>query len=630
MKNDVNKPKSLVKKLHAIITTVLALSILSPAVANNIAVSNATLTGQNTSAGVNNAANYCLVRFDLSWDNSWHSSSGPSNWDAAYVFIKYRIGTTDYTLTGASSSGTTITVSSTTGLRVGMEVEKFSGTGNLQSGTEITAITSATTFTINQTPSSALSSASIYVYRKWYHAYLNNSGHYAGAGADANVQSALVYEDSAFNSTTNPAVGAFFYRSTDGSGTFSVISAQLRWNYGASGTVRDSDKVDIKVFAIEMVYVPQGSFYLGDGKTSSPQARFSKADSTSKPFLVTSEDALTLGGTAAGNLGNNNSTGQSAPLDDFNNSTTKTLPAAFPKGFAAFYCFKYPPTCFQISEFMNTLTRTQQINFATVTGTVPVVGGTGGSGSIYLNSGITMWARMPIAFIGPVSTYGRVTIGCNADGDTILNESNDGLGNPAHIALQINGLCSYADWAGLRFMSEMEFEKMCRGPLTPVVDEFAWGSTSYTSATSYNNAFTRNETPNTGNVGRTGEVIRVGAFAAGSNVSRANAGASYYGVMNIHDHNYYLPLIHVGIAAARNFTRTLHGNGQLTNLGYADISTWPGYVTSANSSTNAGWGYKNIDNTGSAAIARRNVAATTTVYGGHTFLVHSAPSSAAE
>ena len=53
------------------------------AFANNIAVSNASIVGQNTTAGVNNAANFSLVKFDLSWENSWRTSSGPSNWDAA-------------------------------------------------------------------------------------------------------------------------------------------------------------------------------------------------------------------------------------------------------------------------------------------------------------------------------------------------------------------------------------------------------------------------------------------------------------------------------------------------------------------------------------------------------------------
>jgi hypothetical protein len=61
------------------------------AFANNIAVSNASIVGQNTTAGVNNASNYSMVKFDLSWENSWRTSTGPSNWDAALLLVKYSI-----------------------------------------------------------------------------------------------------------------------------------------------------------------------------------------------------------------------------------------------------------------------------------------------------------------------------------------------------------------------------------------------------------------------------------------------------------------------------------------------------------------------------------------------------------
>jgi hypothetical protein len=60
-----------------------------------------------------------MVNFNLSWDNSWRSSVGPSNWDAAWVFVKFMVGETDPSFTGASSSGTTVTVTSTANLRVG-------------------------------------------------------------------------------------------------------------------------------------------------------------------------------------------------------------------------------------------------------------------------------------------------------------------------------------------------------------------------------------------------------------------------------------------------------------------------------------------------------------------------------
>ncbi|OYQ52214.1 hypothetical protein CHX27_00075, partial [Flavobacterium aurantiibacter] len=67
---------------------------------NDITVTNCTLTGQNTSAGVNNVANFSLVQFDLSWENSWRVNFGPANWDAAWVFVKFRVGGNNPTFTG--------------------------------------------------------------------------------------------------------------------------------------------------------------------------------------------------------------------------------------------------------------------------------------------------------------------------------------------------------------------------------------------------------------------------------------------------------------------------------------------------------------------------------------------------
>ncbi len=246
------------KKIKNLLLPTLILALFSAQLhANNIQISNTTLTGRNTSAGVNNAANYSMIQFDLSWSNSWRSGT-TNNWDAAWVFVKFRLGAVDYLSTaGATNSGTTITVNTTNGLRVGMPVFVNSGTGAFASGTVITAINSATTFTVSAALTTSLSSSAVVrAERIWEHCWLNNTGHNKGSiGSSGSLQVGLQDEGSAFNASTNPALGTYFYRSANGTGTFTTTGAQLQWNYGAQG-IKDNDIVDIQVFATEMVNVP--------------------------------------------------------------------------------------------------------------------------------------------------------------------------------------------------------------------------------------------------------------------------------------------------------------------------------------------------------------------------------------
>ncbi|MCX7697832.1 MAG: hypothetical protein N2Z72_09125, partial [Bacteroidales bacterium] len=63
---------------------ILLLSVISGNVlAGNIQVSNARFTGKDT------ATNTVYVTFDLTWDMSWRRPA-PRNWDAAWVFVKFR------------------------------------------------------------------------------------------------------------------------------------------------------------------------------------------------------------------------------------------------------------------------------------------------------------------------------------------------------------------------------------------------------------------------------------------------------------------------------------------------------------------------------------------------------------
>ncbi len=487
---------------------ILFLGLCSLLHANNISVSNVVLTGQSTAGGLNHVSNHTMVQFDLSWENSWRSAGAPNNWDAAWVFIKYRVGN-----------------------------------------------------------------------GQWQHARLNDTGHSVGASASIDV--GLQTLGSAFNSTGNPGVGAFIYRSAVGEGTFSISNVRLRWNYGANG-VLDNDAVDVRVFAIEMVYVPQGNFSLGDATTTPANGNGSdigsnfRNGSANVPFVISGESALTLGGVNNGNL-TVQTNSVSWLSDDFNVSTEQTLPATFPKGYNAFYGMKYEISQQGYVDFLNTLTRVQQDSRTRTTLSLGVTGVTeryvmSGTTTIQRRNGI----RCDAAFNGtaPIHFY------CDLNGNGIGGETTDGQWLACNW-LSVYDNAAYLFWSGLRPMTELEFEKACRGPLTPVIDEYAWGSTSFNQATAINNngAFNETSSPGANIAMRNNEnvqgPVRVGSFATAT-TTRAGAGAGYYGMMELSG-NLWERTVTIGRPSGRAYTG-LHGTGMLTADGNSDEPTWPGIL----------------------------------------------------
>jgi formylglycine-generating enzyme required for sulfatase activity len=486
------------------------------AYANNVTVSGVFITEQNSDN------HYSKVQFIISWENSWRTSSAdPYNWDAAWVFIKYR-------------------------------VNPASGGDGL-----------------------------------WRHATINTTGSVAPTGSTISVPS--------------DGVGAFIYRSTDGTGTFTVTGAQLQWNYGlnyknSTDLIGDNDIVDIKIFAIEMVYVSQGSFYVGDGGNSGVCGRFNRQNATT-PFQITDETVpATLGGALAitANLHNNNALGMDAP-DDFNNSTTQSLAEAFPKGYNAFYCMKHEIIQQQYVDFLNMLTYTQQ---ATRTPIAP----NSAAGTYFFNQ---YRHKIKISTPGVESTTSAVY-------------TSDYL----YVSCEYMSwadMAAYLDWSGLRPMTELEFEKSCRGPLTKVTYEYAWGSQDYSTVSGISNSGAINEIASnsganicssvTGSMG----TMRAGCFAKSSTTNRYSSGATYYGILDMSG-NTNERCITVGSSTGRAFTGT-HGNGILNTSGSADVLNWPtGYVgvgvrggSWLDSHSSSGDSYLEISNR-SKAVAYTNVA----------------------
>ena len=442
--------------------------------ANNITVSNVSLTGQNTTSGTNNSANFCYVQFDINWENSWRTSSGSSNWDAAWVFVKYR------------KSGTVL----------------------------------------------------------WNHATLNTtaSNHTAPTGSTI---------------SQSDGTGIFIYRSANGTGTFSLTDLELRWQYAADGLL-DSNTVEIAVQGIEMVYVPQGAFAAGSGG--------SEANKFTLTTINTGTATTAPSGTGAkGGAAGGYPTSQTAPSN-----------ATWPNGYNAFYCMKYEISQEQYVDFLNKLTRDQQNER---TSTSLGSGTTSVTNRYVMCNGSTMQYRNGIRCDATIHTSNPITFYCDFDGDGTGNESTDGQ-NIACNWLGWSHVAAYLDWSGLRPMTELEFEKACRGDQTPVANEYAWGSTSIAKSTGISNSGLHNETTSTSgantiyDAGSTSDgPLRTGSFASTA-TTRVQAGATYYGIMDMSG-NVWERTVTIGNVTGRNFTGA-HGDGVITSAGAADVSNWPG------------------------------------------------------
>jgi formylglycine-generating enzyme required for sulfatase activity len=426
---------------------------------------------------------------------------------------------------------------------------------------------------------------------EWNHAYisLNNSDH--SVLNDGGISASFEVGPTSINGNDR-GVGAFIFRSgiyeTGGSNNWQNV--RIRWNYGENG-VADNANITVKVFAIEMVYIPEGDFYVGDGTTTNIQGQLHDASDATMPLLITSENQITLGGSSPGSIGNNNAGGMNQTYwDDFNSGTTTDLPAAFPKGHNAFYIMKYEVTQNQYVDYLNTLTYAQQVNR---TSTSPDAIAGEPALEHYTVSGWGLNNRNGIVISVPginPSQPAVYTHDYNYNGT--FNQSNDGHHIPVNLVTWLDA-ASYADWAGLRAITELEFEKACRGDQSPVPNEYAWGTTGIQNNVNYN--FTLGGAPgerassgysiadgignalHNGTGGSLPGPHRAGAFAGAPENTidfKIRSGASYYGGMEMSG-NVWEIFVTIGNVAGRSYTG-VHGDGSIDNLGNATVDYWPG------------------------------------------------------
>jgi len=264
------------------------------------------------------------------------------------------------------------------------------------------------------------------VYSDWTHLKLESSGHTAPSGAV--IKTGLVNENASYNSASNPGVGVFVYRANRGlinsTTPFNrVVFSDLKLNFDlASNGLATSDQIQIRLFGIEMTYVTPGSYELGSAGSEVNKFRDASAD-------------------AAVTISNYNSLSNVRIRQGSTGSTLNalgTLNANYPIATNGYYMMKYEISQAQYVAFLNTLPASAaSANYIDSMRNNPA----NDSFQISVTAGV---------YSTPYPFYPMI----------YMNWAT---------------MCNYLAWAGLRPVSEFEYEKAARGTSSSISGEFAWG-----------------------------------------------------------------------------------------------------------------------------------------------------------
>jgi hypothetical protein len=404
--------------------------------------------------------------------------------------------------------------------------------------------------------------------------------------------------DGAEAAVTVPAdrVGFFVHRAAPGTGT-THWRLRVPWAAGGGETV-----AEVRALGVEMASVPTGAFELGTtrsrpdrrtapgswfiGTSPAPLSAFYQVDPDGEdryggPYRVASEAPIAIG-TDAGDLYYQPAAFRDA---DFTAGDQRgTLAAAFPKGHKGVYQMRYEVTEHKYVAFLNGLPDDQARR---------------------------RWRPAPNG--RPAADF-RHTIH-RTDGRYHTRRPHRAVGY-----LSWRDALAWADWMGLRPMTELEFEKAARGTSPARFREFVWGTretdpdgrlalnrrvlgpdgalaatedgTERVDGNAHlhmrpttglpeiggpcvpegyyapNNSVCRSLSGGDGGWGP----VRVGIHGVGAAGNRAAAGAGYYGAMDLGG-NVREQVVTVGHPQGRAFRGT-HGDGRLDALGRATNADW--------------------------------------------------------
>jgi hypothetical protein len=374
--------------------------------------------------------------------------------------------------------------------------------------------------------------------------------------------------------------GCFVYRSADGAGNITSSTVSV-------GVVQKPGNYDVKVFGIEMVYIPQGPFFLGHSGGNS--SNFGEANTTGlTPFQITSPAPPYIGAFAG-------------YLYDVRVTGTGTFNSNWPNGFNAFYIMKYELSQAGYRDFLNAapcyanylLPERSDLTNGNYTTIGARLFPLGHRNNLYVNN-----------------NYGTDVVGTKSNiFGTTYNGPADGEWTACNF-LFWSDAAAFLDWAALRPMTEFEYEKAANGPEPINYPQFASGTYFQVNVASGGVLFpnTNTETIAHSNLANnylnTSETLINGplrsGFAADNLSTRQSSGGSYYGVMELSGY-LWEPVVTCANVAGRSFTGNL-GDGSISGLsGRANQPTWPGTQNVTTSPNGAG----EILKTNTAGISKK-------------------------
>jgi len=303
-----------------------------------------------------------------------------------------------------------------------------------------------------------------------------------------------------------------------GLGAFLALAEEHRGDVAWHLRLRLSEEVPerFSVWAVGMVFVPGGAFELGDDDAQALRFGAFHRGGDGGVFRVEDEAEIAVG-EADGQLW------YATDANQYRGDQGGPIPSAYPKGTRAFYVMKH-----ELSQ---------------------------GAYTDWLNALPAAWAKSR----APLDLEGQEVATCSIrrDGARFVAAAPQ---RPCNFVTW-DDTCAWADWHGLRPMTEFEFEKAARGPERPVAGDFPWGSADDRAL---KRLVTRTRDLSFASVADERDL---------ADANRAEHGASYYWVMDLSG-SLWERVVSAGHARGRAFRGT-HGDGVLSDAGMATNGDWP-------------------------------------------------------